>query len=570
MLCSSYAFVLVSLLAGYCCYNPLCDLLLVQLPEGKIRGHVLESQDGKDFFAFQEIPYAAPPVGKNRFKDPLPPVPWTDILNATQNKRVCMQNNASALTAVPEDMEISEDCLYINVYTPRVPGTSQELLPVLFWVHAGGYFYGSGALQYYDPKYFMDYDIIVVTMNYRLGPLGFLTTEDNVIPGNLGLKDTVQALKWTYDNINTFGGDKHKITVMGESAGSTTAGFMHLSKRTQGMVAGYILESGTPISPYAYQPNARQYAFKLAKLLDNTFTSEDSNQLLESLLSKTAEEITDTMVSNDGFTANPVGALVIWLPVVEKKGTPNAIITEPMYEILNNGDYNAVPFMTGFTSEESLFFLRYLSSANLQFFKELLDNNTQLVLHPHLNIDPAALPEAAKEYKEIFTSKTFAEDNGAYVRYVTEDVFSTPNIKHAELASHKAVSYVYEFAYKGKMGGFTDNLKYTEGANDVAHTEELHYLFGGREGVRDDIKSYPKEDQLTMKRMLTLWTNFIKYQNPTPTKEEILDNTIWPSLACNGNGKIKYLSINKTLEPRVDPKSYQKANKLLEKYHKPP
>ncbi|CAG9830810.1 unnamed protein product [Diabrotica balteata] len=565
-MCRSYALVL--LLAGYCfCYSPLCDQLLVTLPEGQIRGHVLESQDGKDFFAFQEIPYAAPPVGKNRFKDPLPPVPWTEIRNATQNKKVCMQNNATALTSVPEDMEITEDCLYINVYTPRVPLTTHEYLPVLFWIHAGGYFYGSGALQYYDPKYFMDYDIIVVTMNYRLGPLGFLTTGDNVIPGNLGLKDTFQALKWTYDNINLFGGDKNKITVMGESAGSTTAGFMHLSKRTHGMVAGYILESGTPISPYAFQSNARHYAFKLAKALDSTFTSEDSNQLLDTLLSKTAEEITDTAITNDGYTANPLGALVIWLPIIEKKGTPNAIITEPMYEILNNGGFNAVPFMTGFTSEESLFFLRYLPAANLQFFKELLDNNTQLILHPALNIDPAALPEAAKEYKEIFTTKTFVEDNGAYTRYITEDVFSTPNIKHAELSSHKATTYLYEFAYKGKMGGLM-NLPYTAGADDVAHTEELHYLFGGREGVRDSIKLYPKEDQLTMKRMLTLWTNFIKYQNPTPTKEAILDNKIWPCIVC-GN-KINYLSINKTLEARIDPKSYKKANKLLEKYHKPP
>ncbi|CAG9839698.1 unnamed protein product [Diabrotica balteata] len=153
------------------------DDLIVTLPSGsKMRGYVLQSFEGNDFHAFENIPYGEPPIGQNRFQKANP----------------------------------------------------QELLPVYFWIHGGGFIGGFGSGN--NPKLFIDYDIVIVTINYRLGALGFLTTIDNNIPGNLGLKDQVLALQWVHDNINAFGGDPKQVTVGGESAGSMSAGFHLLSK----------------------------------------------------------------------------------------------------------------------------------------------------------------------------------------------------------------------------------------------------------------------------------------------------------------------------------------------------
>lgn len=557
-------FVLV-VIVNYC-YGYICDALLVKLPQGTIAGTTLISGNGKEYYSFQEIPYAAPPIDELRFREPQPPAPWTDIRQTHNNRKVCMQTNETALTHVPSDMIISEDCLYLNVYTPQKPGSSEQPLPVLFYIHGGGFFYGSGARQYHEPKYFMDYDVIVVTINYRLGPFGFLTTADDVIPGNLGLKDQLYALKWTFENIYLFGGDSTKITVAGESAGATSAGFMQLSKKTEGMARAYILQSGSPVSPFSYQDNPREYAFRMGNALDSNFKSNDSTTLLKLLIDTPAEKIQAAPVPNAGYTINPIGALAIWLPIVEDPTTHNPFITEPMVDSFLSGNYNRVPLLTGTTSEEALYFLQFLTSEQIAYFKNLLDSNLNLIVNPRLNINPDQLSQAAKEYKEIYTNTNFSDDAAAYTKYIGEDLFSTPNIHHAALVSHKAPVYLYEFSYRGKMG--VQGLPVVPGANDVGHTEDLHYMFGGIEGVSEPISAYPDEDRKTMKKMLTLWTNFVKTLNPTPVKDELLNNVTWPVIK-HGH-PMKFLSINKTLVPLVNPKYYTKVKHVFDKYVKPP
>ncbi|XP_074031439.1 pyrethroid hydrolase Ces2e isoform X2 [Leptinotarsa decemlineata] len=474
--------------------------------KGKILGHILKSENGIDYYVFQEIPYAVPPIGPNRFKEPKEHEDWNGILNTTANKKVCMQNNKIAFTKVPDTMEITEDCLFMNVYTPVKPGTKDEALPVLFWIHAGGYFYGSGAYQYYDPKYLIDYGIVVVTMNYRLGPFGF-----------------------------------------------------------EGHIRGFIMESGTSLTPIGLQNKARHFAFKLGKTLNPNFESNSSKNLQALLYKASSSDILFADVQNDVYTANIISRNVIWVPVIENEINSNSVVTTHMHEAYLRGDFIRVPLLTGFCSEESKFFVR-LTLSEIEAEGNIFDRNVSLMINPQLNVKAKFLKQASEEYKRIYTKGTFQGNPGAFMKYLSEESFTTPGIRTAELVSKFSNVYLYEFAYEGEIAGLSF-LTNVPGANNVAHTSELKYLFGGVEGAIKDAKDYPKPDQMIMKKMLKLWSNFIKYQNPTPKQDNLLGNVLWPPVKA---GPIQYLMINNTLEVLANPKYYNQVRKVFIDYIRPP
>lgn len=174
-------------------------------------------------------------------------------------------------------INFGEDCLTLNVYTKSL----NQNLPVMVWLHGGGFYMGSGNDLIYGPDYFVDDGVIVVTINYRLGVLGFFSTNDNNAPGNYGLKDCVLALKWIQDNIVQFGGDPSRVTIYGESSGSAFVHYLVLSPITSGLFARAISQSGTALNPWAYQRDPIKIAHQLAKKLGITFSDNESlvNQL---------------------------------------------------------------------------------------------------------------------------------------------------------------------------------------------------------------------------------------------------------------------------------------------------
>nr|XP_023024312.1 juvenile hormone esterase-like [Leptinotarsa decemlineata] len=545
------------------------DDIVIQLWEkkGRIRGHVLKSGKGLDYYAFQNIPYAAPPTGQNRFKEPKEPDDWEGILNTTVNERVCMQNNATAYTKIPNSMEISEDCLFLNVYTPMKPGNIEKAsLSVLFWIHGGGYLFGSGAFQYYNPKFFIDADVVVVTINYRLGPFGFLTTADGVIPANLGLKDTILAFKWVHRNIHLFGGDSKRITVAGESVGAFSAGYLQLNRELRGKIQGFILESGSPLSPVAIQDDPRHFAFSMGKVLDSTFKSNRSEDLLDLLLKTPAIRISEADVPNDRYTAKVLARNIIWTPTIENGGNPSAAVTKPMHEALIIGDFIQAPLLTGFCSEEFRIFFKNLTVEEIARIGGSYDQNASYIIDSRLHVADKDVGIAASKYKSIYTNGTFKNDPGAFIRFLSGDTFITPASRHAELASKFSPVYLYQFSYQGVMDGLL-YLPNVTGTESVAHTAELKYFFEGVAGHAGDPTDYPESDQLTMKRLLVLWTNFIKYQNPTPNLNPTLENIVWPRVRGDN---IQYLNINHTLEILSNPKSYDDVKRVLNNYMNPP
>ena len=145
-----------------------------------------------------------------------------------------------------------EDCLHLHVYVPAAAADIENasLLPVIFWIHSGGFIFDSGSTFLYGPEHIMDYDVIVVSINYRLGLLGFMTLENDVMPTNLGLRDQILALEWVQDNIKYFGGDPKKVTIAGESSGGMSVMYLLMSHLARGLFSGAIIQSGPMISSY--------------------------------------------------------------------------------------------------------------------------------------------------------------------------------------------------------------------------------------------------------------------------------------------------------------------------------
>ncbi|XP_015115263.1 esterase FE4 [Diachasma alloeum] len=263
----------------------------VTISNGILEGSLLQSRKGRVINAFRGIPYARPPLGRLRFQPPQPATSWRGVRLATTERAQCLQK-----IDISSDMTTagSEDCLYINVYTPNLPNpagrNASQRYAVMVWFHGGSWTGGNSSL--YGPEYLLDHDIVLVTMNYRLGPLGFLSTADRIIPGNYGLKDHVQALHWVRRNIAAFGGDPKKVTIMGESAGATGVHYLMLSRQAKGLFHQAISQSGTALNPSAFNTIkiARENAHRLARNL--SCPTDTSERLLQCLQIRDPREIT--------------------------------------------------------------------------------------------------------------------------------------------------------------------------------------------------------------------------------------------------------------------------------------
>ncbi|GFO18161.1 carboxylic ester hydrolase [Plakobranchus ocellatus] len=207
------------------------NTVLANTAFGTIRGRVDNSAQ-PTIFRYLGVPYAKPPVGELRFQAPVTPDTWPGVRDALTESAQCWQ---PLVTHLPN----SEDCLYLNIYAP-VWGSKAGRLPVMVFIHGGSYYIGAGS-KYNGTKLARKGDVLVVTINYRLDVFGFLSTEDSVLPGNYGLLDQIQALKWIQQNIHQFGGDPNSVTIFGESSGSTSVSILVLSPLAKALNAFVLL-----------------------------------------------------------------------------------------------------------------------------------------------------------------------------------------------------------------------------------------------------------------------------------------------------------------------------------------
>lgn len=315
--------------------------LVVQTKDGHIQG---SSENGVR--VWKGIPYAKPPVGPLRFRAPVPPDPWDGIKDTTAFSPMCLQplESTSSMLGGGVTKRVSEDCLYLNVWAPL--NTPAEPLPVMVWIHGGTFITGSGSLPSYNGTSFvLRGDVIVVTINYRLGPLGFLhlSPYGESFASNTGLLDQIAALQWVRDHIAAFGGDPKRVTVFGESAGSMSIAALLAMPAAKGLFQRAIMESGA--AQVMAPEQAQMITAGLLKELDIT---PDKAHLLESLTGEQIFEAGERLKKRIG-----PGVSMIFQPVLE----PHTLPHDPLHAI-QSGWAKDVPILIGTNLDEGALFFR--------------------------------------------------------------------------------------------------------------------------------------------------------------------------------------------------------------------
>ena len=324
----------------------------VAVTGGEIRGAPVD--DNPDIVAFKGVPYAAPPVGDLRWKPPRPVVAWDGVRDATASGPICMQTGPAWIRApnAGEDDPESEDCLFLNIWAPR---ETREPLPVMVWIHGGGFFNGAGSLPIYDGTRIAENGVVVVSINYRLNVFGFfahpaLSAESpHGASGNYGLLDMVAALEWVRDNVAAFGGDPDRVTIFGESAGGGAVMALLLVPQSEGLfhgaisgstwVYGWDRELREPLGDWV---SAEGQGVQVAESLGASGAAA-----LDTLRAATSDELQAAANANAGNLMLRTG--YVWAPNVDGRVIPGDPLA--MYEA---GLQHDVPLITGMTSNEGI------------------------------------------------------------------------------------------------------------------------------------------------------------------------------------------------------------------------
>ncbi|KAF2886687.1 hypothetical protein ILUMI_19486 [Ignelater luminosus] len=500
---------------------------------GKVKGAILTTLLGKPIYSFRGIRYAKPPVDELRFKPPVPVEKWSDVYDATKDGPLCPQ-------PVGINEVVSEDCLILNVYTTKLPqGENNPKRPVIVHLHPGGFYAGTSSSRWRGPDYLLDQHIVLVTLNYRLGSLGFVSTGDELAPGNNGLKDQVIALRWVRDNIAPFGGDPNLVTVFGYSAGSASMHFHMVSPMSRGLFHRAITMSSSALGKYPIRSHQFDLAQKQARLLN--CPDDTSANIINCLKTKSAEEIGNSLPGFAEFRFDPI---LIWVPVVEPDFGQERFLTKSAVESVLKGDFVKVPVMGGISEFEfsgpafgvigNTTLLKQMDEdfervAPIAFIYERNTENSKHISRElrkfYLGdrpLDNSSLTGLTKLYADAITG--FNVNRG---------------IKLIARKNDKPV-YYYCFTFRGRYSHFY--LPGTQTPYGPVHHDELFYLFYiSPLASRFNVTS---PEYAMVKKLTTLFSNFAYTGNPIPESNEALDNVNWIPFS---NQNKEYLDIGQKL-----------------------
>jgi para-nitrobenzyl esterase len=413
---------------------------VVATADGTVRGQAVAATD-----EFLGIPYAAPPVGALRWQPPRPPAPWPGIRAATSYAPHCPQPSSTFGQA-----STSEDCLYLNVFTPAA--NKARNLPVLVWVHGGSL--RTGESNDYNPAELVRHGAVVVTINYRLGALGFLAdaalaSRRGGPSGNYGLMDQQAALRWVHRNIRGFGGDPGDVTLFGESAGGLSTLAQLASPGARGLFQRAIVESGTyqlTQQPLAAAEAAGQAFAAKAGCATNTASAKNTAACLRGLP-------VSTILANE----DPVG----YTPDVD-----GAVLTQSIKTALARGQFNRVPVVIGTNHDEYRLFV-----AVFQFLgQRVTAANYQSMIASTLGVSAAIAGKIAAQYP----LSRYPSPPVALGAVGTDAIFACHALTADELLARYVPTYAYEFNDENAPELFLPPVGFPYGA---AHASELQYLF---------------------------------------------------------------------------------------------
>ncbi|XP_075530975.1 acetylcholinesterase-like [Dermacentor variabilis] len=446
--------------------------------EGRVRGKVVHVLDNKVVEEYRGIPFAEPPVGKLRFKPPQPKTPWRDILDATAGSTACPQVE---LPMHPMgNVTFTEDCLYLNVWVPEKAMNSGSHQPVLVWFHGGGFTFGSASEWGYNGAVLAaTTGVLVVSGNYRLNILGFLSANSPEAPGNAGLLDQVAVLKWVQRNINSFGGDPDRVTLFGESAGGTSAHAHVMSPMSEGLFKRAVLMSGTMynIDLWDMVHESMVKGNKVANIVGcskggNIDLSSNAEDIIDCFRKKSADELVKAAVESIAPKMLP------FLPTYHDAFLPRMPLVA-----MNRGFFAPVDILAGVTSDEGAMMLLFPPLPDL--LPEDLDANGPDNLDQSLRtVVSKWVKESIPDIEDKYTNDAPEGDKSALRRqhldYASDRMFNCPLRFTAEKHSERG-NRVFVYVFGHKYDAF--NLPAWMGA---PHSTELQFVFGVPYAVQPD------------------------------------------------------------------------------------
>ncbi|XP_013141553.1 PREDICTED: esterase B1-like [Papilio polytes] len=462
-------------------------MVQVQISDGILEGEVTNNEYGGKIFSFRGIPYAQPPLGDLRFKAPLPPKPWNGVRDAKKLGNQCYHYDIFLQKISPG----SEDCLYINVFSPNIK--PDKPLPVMVWIHGGGFTSGSSNDEMYGPDFLIRQDVILVSFNYRLEVLGFLCLDTEDVPGNAGMKDQVAALRWVQKNISNFGGDPDNVTIFGESAGGASVSFHLLSPMSKGLFKRAIPQSGHAIAHWPTSFMIKERSFQLARELG--CNSKDEKEVSKFLKAQPVEALIRKHITVTYAETNKEALIVPFNITAEKQFGNNErfMVAEPIEVLRSYGIHEGVDVMEGYTEDEGVLFLGSGQSVHKMFTE-------------------------ANKYPEFFVPRSIA--------------IHCPLIDQIEVG--KMIKSYYFKDEEVSMDNVYTLQKYLDIVGDrnvVCHADELPYIFSMKIFTANNPNIDISRVFNLIEQVTKLWTNFAKYGNPTP--DESL-GVIWKPYSLEG------------------------------------
>ncbi|XP_046751717.1 esterase E4-like [Diprion similis] len=502
----------------------------VSIPQGKLQGTTRTTRHNRSISAFLGIPYAQPPTGNLRFANPVAANGWYGTRNASVDSNKCPQVFSGEIVG-------DEDCLYLNVYTLQLSeNVTSQLLPVMVYIYGGKFITGSDVSLNYGPEYLLDKDVILVTLNYRLGPLGYLSTGDKVASGNWGLKDQVLALKWVQSNIKYFCGDPDQVTLFGQSAGAASVHLLTMLNVTIGLFHRYITGSGSALAAWAYRPSGlyADQAFDLGEYVGCSNTSTDS--LIECLRTV---DVSDILGSYPKFYLWESFPSVVWGPT-DEPNIDGAVLTDSPQNLIRNGLVQDLPWISGVCQSDGL-----VTTSTFYKNETMVDDfltNFDRVLPIFLNWN--YLPDSGAAWIEPIKSyyfKDFEADRNVILAILTDLVsdvfFFYPLYVALRQQSTTAVNpqYFYNFDYRGelshsnKYGGTMVNY-------GVSHSDDLIYIFPNTLKFSSLNKTRSKKDFEMVDIMVELWTSFAI--EGKPTTPAFGNDTVWEPFSISQDNNL--------------------------------